>query len=79
MSVMVMFFVEMLVQRYSPEEHEAEKEPSVGSEWGSGVDVTELKKSQDSKTVLAEPCIHAGDLESQVNLPTQTRIPGPPG
>ncbi|OAQ62419.1 membrane zinc transporter [Pochonia chlamydosporia 170] len=81
MTVMVMFFIELMVARFDDDDESAH---SHGTPSDSGSDINEvlaIKKSpkqQKNKNVQAEPCPH--DIESQGALrgPDPTTIPGRP-
>ena len=81
MTVMVMFFVELMVSRWDGDDHESH---SHGSAADSNSDLNEVlaikkpNKKPKKKTIQAEPCPH--DIENQGHLrgPDPTTIPGPP-
>ncbi|KAF5136492.1 Zinc-regulated transporter 2 [Metarhizium anisopliae] len=81
MTIMVMFFVELMVARFDDDDDAAHSHPT-GSDSGSDLnEVLAIKKSskpQKDKNVQAEPCPH--DIENQGALcgPDPTTIPGRP-
>lgn len=82
MTVMVMFFIELMVARFDDDDSNSSHSHGTGSDSNSDLnEVLALKKpttSTKGKSVDAEPCSHDVERHGALRGPDQTTIPGRP-